>query len=202
MFELTGGRDILTLDRGSATVKVSVESELDEQAFAILLARGEVKQWALALDAEERHVSLARRYYELIYKLETANDRDVEHRLFYLSWISKTRGDLHICEQPAGFVETEKDTGWVDIRTHFEYMGLDLIGSYPYIALSMLDGDNLSLIAAKDMRLREIEGHEIEDEFYPFEWDDEDEYDGEFMELPTEIEFSDRTARMSTVFLR
>lgn len=177
------GRKILTLNQGVATVKISVESELDEQAFGILLARGDVKQWAKALNAEEHHVTLARRDYELIYKLGTAKGRNVEHQMHYMSWISKTRGEVHIYERPIKFVETADHCGWKDIRTHFEYGGLDPVSSYPYITLSVLDDDELSLNAPSVPQNQEVDGYEAEDDFYPFEWNGEDEYDGEFLDL-------------------
>lgn len=169
------GRGILKLDQKTATVKVSVNSELDRQAFAILLARGDIEQWAKALDANQDQMRLARRDYQLVYQLGTALERRVKHEMHFMDWISKMRVELHFLERS---IYSRPGEDWVDIRTHFE-LGFDPLEHYPYIEFSMLDDDEMSADAPD---IGQKDGDEDENGDWIFI--DEEYEDGNFISLP------------------
>jgi len=145
------GRDILTRPQETATVEVSTGSELDEQAFNLILTKSNVEEWTKALETDEGDVRLCRRDYDLIWRLGTADDRGVEHGVYMMDWISKARGQLYIYEKP--IVGSEDDH--TVLREHWQY-GMEvthLEDAYPYL---------------------EFQGNYSED---AESWYDEDEYD-------------------------
>ena len=129
------GRDILTLDQTTASVEVPVESELDEQAFRLILQANDVEEWKKALGSESENVDVCYRDYDLIWHLGTADERHVTHELEFWDWQSKTRGQLYIYE----IGESGKEV----LREHWQYMMNihDLESSYPYIEFFAMEDD-------------------------------------------------------------
>lgn len=121
------GRDILTLDQTTATVEVPVESELDSQAFSLILKENDINEWKKALGNDGENIDVCYRDYDLIWHLGTAEERNVTHGLEFWDWQSKTRGQLYIYEIGGDNKEV--------LREHWQYMmtihGLER--AYPYI---------------------------------------------------------------------
>ena len=130
----TWGRAILKLDQKTATVTIPSNSALDEQAFAILIRHAEIAQWMKALNATYDEAELISAHYDVIYAFGTAEDREVQLGLLWRKWISKTRHELRIGERPVDF-EGDSDEGWDVRHEHWEFMGIDLGASYPYLDL-------------------------------------------------------------------
>ncbi|MCP4495083.1 MAG: DUF4365 domain-containing protein [Gammaproteobacteria bacterium] len=123
-------RKILKLDQKTASVSVSKESQLDAQAFRLILGKSDLEEWKKALGAEEDEVRLCRRDYDLIWHFGTAQVRNVKHRLVFWDWQSKTRGQLYIQER-----ETDSEEEWETLREHWQYL-MDvsqLEDAYPYL---------------------------------------------------------------------
>lgn len=122
------GADVLQLDQESVTVAIPKSSEFDEQAVRLIISANDVDAWTKALETKKESAQLTRRDYSLIWHLGTANERNAEHRVRFMDWITKGRGQLYIQERVA-------DADWEDLREHLQYMlmidGLEQI--YPYI---------------------------------------------------------------------
>ena len=133
------GKDILTLDQATATVYISKESVLDEQAFRLILAESDTEEWKKALGAEEDAVSVCLRDYDLIWHIGTAQDRNVGHKLVFMDWQSKTRGQFYIYERPQ-----DSNDEWHTLRKHLQYMMnvFDLERVYPYLEFYALEDDD------------------------------------------------------------
>lgn len=121
------GRDILTLNQTTAIVEVPIKSELDKQAFRLILQENEIGAWKKALGKDSENVDVCYRDYDLIWYLGTADERNVTHELEFWDWQSKTRSQLYIYE----IGEAGKEV----LREHWQYMMNihDLEISYPYI---------------------------------------------------------------------
>ncbi|WP_394245297.1 DUF4365 domain-containing protein [Halopseudomonas laoshanensis] len=130
----TWGREILTLDQKTATVKVPASSALDKQAFAILLRYADIAQWSKALNADHSDAELIHRDCDLIYAAGTAEERSVEIGVLWTKWLSKMRHEVRVAERPADFAGS-LDDGWEVIREHWQYGGVELEESYPYFKL-------------------------------------------------------------------
>ncbi len=135
------GKEVLSLPQKTATVEVPTKSILDDQAFRLMLKESDIEQWKKILGAEEDEVRVCLRDYELIWHLGTAADRNVEHRIMFMDWQSKTRSQFYIQERP---VDASED--WHTLREHWQFLMnvFHLEGSYPYIeffALDLDDGD-------------------------------------------------------------
>jgi len=130
------GRDILTLNQNTATVKVPTESELDKQAFRLILQENDIEEWKKALGNESEEVDVCYRDYDLIWHLGTAGERNVTHELEFWDWQSKTRSQLYIYEVG----ESSKEV----LREHWQYMMNihQLESSYPYIEFFLKDEPN------------------------------------------------------------
>lgn len=126
------GRRILKLKQKTASIAVSRESLLDEQAFQLILAKSDLEEWKKALGAEDDEIGLCRRDYDLIWHFGTAVERNVEHRFVFWDWQSKTRGQLFIEEKNA-----ESEDEWETLREHWQYkMNISqLEDEYPYLEL-------------------------------------------------------------------
>lgn len=133
------GRAILTLDQKTATVEVDGSSELDEQAFNLILTKNDINEWTKALDTDEESAKLCRRDYDLIWQLGTSDSRNVRHRVMFWDWQSKARGQFYIQEQSTG-----DESKWATLREHWQYMmGVcDLERAYPYLEFFALDTDD------------------------------------------------------------
>lgn len=142
------GKGILENNQKTATVEISKESILDEQAFHLILRNSDVKDCVKALETGEDEVKVCLRDCDLIWHLGTSSDRKVQHRVLFMDWQSKTRGQFYIQER-----STESED-WHVLREHWEYLMSisDLEEGYPYIEFFSL---------------------ESEDEDF---WDDEDDY--------------------------
>lgn len=134
----TWGRGILTLKQKTATVTVPISSVLDEQAFAILLRYADIAQWVKALNAKHTDVELVHRDHDLIYAAGTAKKRSIEIGVLWTKWLSKMRHEVQVAERPTGFAGSLSD-GWVVIREHWQYGGINLGESYPYLSLYAID---------------------------------------------------------------
>ena len=145
------GRNILTLEQNTATVKVPLKSELDRQAFRLILQANDIEEWKKALGSNSENIAVCYRNYNLIWNLGTADERNVTHELEFWDWQSKTRGQLHIYE----VTESGKKT----LREHLQYrMNInELESSYPYIEFFAKDEDKI------DDWLDEEEDNEVPD---------------------------------------
>jgi hypothetical protein len=129
------GRNILTLDQDTAEVEVLTGSVLDASALRIILRESTIESWSRALSVGENDIRLCQRDYKMIWKIGTATERRVEQRFEIYDWQSKTRGEVHIQERPAG----TKD--WAIIRNHWQ-LGLqatDVEEMYPYLDFTPQD---------------------------------------------------------------
>lgn len=126
----TWGRDILTLDQKTASIAISKDSPLDEQAFRLILARSDFEEYRKALGTESNEVRLCVHDYDLIWHIGTAAERHVEHRLVFWDWQSKTRGQLFLQERKA-----DSSDDWLSLREHWQYMMTvsHLHDAYPYL---------------------------------------------------------------------
>ena len=88
----TWGRDVLVLEKSTVSVPVTRESILDDQAFRLILRKSDIEEYKRALGSESANVQFCNRDYDLIWQFGTALERNVEHRLVYWDWQSKTRG--------------------------------------------------------------------------------------------------------------
>jgi hypothetical protein len=130
------GRDILSLDQKTATVHIPTDSELDNQAFYLILVKSDIEEWKKALESEEGNVRLCRRDYNLIWHLGTAEERCVQHRVVFWDWFSKNRSQLYILERAlAG------DTEWENLREHWQaaMSVYNLESEYPYVEFYSLE---------------------------------------------------------------
>lgn len=144
------GNAILKLKQDTCTVNIPKQSILDEQAFNIILKRGNLIEWAKILSASPNEVSICQRDYPVIYRIGTANIRKVEHRLRFIDWQTKTRSEIYIEEK-----SEDKDSKWEIIREHWQYMLMisDLEDVYPYIEFaSICDNDESDWFSEEDER--------------------------------------------------
>lgn len=132
------GRAILTLDQKTVTVEVDGSSELDDQAFGLILTKSDIDEWAKALDTDDESAKLCRRDYDLIWHLGTSDSRNVCHRVIFWHWQSKTRSQFYFQEQSAS-----PESEWTNLRGHWQHMmGVeDLEHTYPYIEFFSLERD-------------------------------------------------------------
>lgn len=128
------GRGILSLDQETAEVEVSASSVLDREALNIILREGTVEEWIKALSADEDHIRLCERDYNIIWRIGTAEGRNVEHRFEIFDWQSKLRGEVHIQER------TRDDKAeWTMVRNHWQLQLGGVHGAeemYPYLDLT------------------------------------------------------------------
>lgn len=124
------GRGVLDLEQETVTVTVSKESPLDRQAFKLLLEHSNFDEWKKALDAEDAELRLCIRDFNLIWHFGTAVGRNVDHRIVFWDWQSKTRAQLFIQER-----SREPDSDWITLREHWQYMTNvdELQEMYPYL---------------------------------------------------------------------
>jgi len=143
------GNNILNLDQETATVYISKESVLDNQAFHLILTESDIEEWKKVLGAEEYKVRVCLRDYNLIWHIGTSDDRNVEIHIVFMDWQSKTRGQFYINER-----KKDSSDEWHTIREHWQYMMnvFDLERAYPYIEFFSLEPEEEDL------------------------WDDEDDY--------------------------
>ncbi len=132
----TWGKAILTLNQKTATVSISKNSVLDEQAFNLLLRQSDVNEWVRALETDEESAQLCRRDYDLIWHFGTAPDRKVKHRVNFWNWQSKTRNQFFIQEKP---IDGKGD--WETLREHWQLQSRasDLEEAYPYLEFFALE---------------------------------------------------------------
>ena len=126
----TWGRKVLTLDQATASVAVSKESRLDDQAFHLILRKSDIEEYRKALGTDSDEVRRCARDYHLIWHIGTAAERQVEHRLVFWDWQSKTRGQLFIEERKA-----DSGANWLPLREHLQHwMDVSQLPDvYPYL---------------------------------------------------------------------
>ena len=133
------GKEIFSLNQKTATVHIPKESVLDEQAFAIILRKGEISTWKKTIGNNSEQMDTCYRDYDLIWLLGSADLRGVSHEIKMWDWQSKVRGQL--------FINEVADDKAIVVREHLQYaMNIhDLENVYPYIEFFSLDGfdDNL-----------------------------------------------------------
>jgi hypothetical protein len=138
MSKISGGRKIFALAQHEVSIEVPCGSALDEQAFRIIMAASDVKEWGRALGDDDESTRLCRRDHDLIWRIGTASERKVVHRVVIFDWQSKTRGEVHFEECAAA------DNDWETIRNHWQYMlsAGDVEGMYPYLEFYVLEEDS------------------------------------------------------------
>lgn len=159
------GRNILTLNQKTVDVEVSAGSPLDDEAFALILRKSTVEEWTKAMSADESHVRLCERDYNVIWRIGTAANRKVEHRFEIFDWRSKTRGEVHIEERAVGGA----DDDWETVRDHWQFM-LQATGvedMYPYLKFTV-DEENEGY-SGDDV-------DELDEDGYRNSWEDDGEY--------------------------
>lgn len=147
------GRKILALKQKTVTVSIPTDSELDEQAFTLILTKSDIEEWKKVLGENEKDVTICLRDYDLIWHFGTAAERKVEHRVVFMDWQSKTRGQFYIQER-----QLKAKGRWHTLREHWQYMMnvFDLEGVYPYVEFSSLEDDS-----AEDWLMEEDEESEV-----------------------------------------
>jgi hypothetical protein len=156
------GKKILSLNQKTVDVQVSAGSVLDEDALGIILRKSTVEQWVKAMSADESHIRLCHRDYNIIWRIGTASVRKVEHRFEIYDWQSKTRGEVHIQERAVG------DAGdWTMVRNHWQFMlrATDVEEMYPYLDFTAAE-------EGEDYRYNGVE--EFDDEGYRNYLDNDD----------------------------
>lgn len=142
------GAGLLALRQKTINVPVSPESKLDSQALDLIARRGTAEEWGRILGADGRDVGLAQRDYQLIWRLATAGERQVEHKVVIRDWQSKLRGEVEFHEKPVA----DDDGKWRAVRAHWQ-LGLrasELEAAYPYVAFGPLDEEEQSNIEFSD----------------------------------------------------
>ena len=124
------GKSILNLSQKTKTVEVPKESVLDEQAFSIILRKGDINQWIKVLEITSDQASLCLRDYQLIFRIGTSVKRGFEQRLRFLDWLTKMRSEMYFEERKKG--STDK---WTIIREHWQSKRFsdELEDMFPYL---------------------------------------------------------------------
>ncbi|HLJ25516.1 MAG TPA: hypothetical protein VKY85_02290 [Candidatus Angelobacter sp.] len=158
------GLKILTLPQKTTDVEVSRGSALDASALRIILRESTIDEWVKAMSADESHIRLCQRDYNVIWRIGTGVERKVEHRFEIFDWQSKTRGEVHIQERAMA------DAGeWTTVRNHWQ-LGLtaaDVEDMYPYLDFTPVEEGEECEYSAID---------EVDDEGYRNYLDDDHEY--------------------------
>lgn len=125
------GEDVFELKQKTVTVRVPLHSVLDEQAIDLILRAGELPLWARITKEASDDLTLVQRDFQLIWRLATAGQRQVEHLLQIVEWQSKLRGEVYFFERSIGA------SGWQEIRGHLQYRlrADDVATAYPYLSL-------------------------------------------------------------------
>ena len=146
-------KSILRLSQKTATVEVPTDNILDEQAFQLILRKGDINQWVKVLEITSDQASLCLRDYQLIYSIGTKRERGYEQRLRFWDWLSKMRSQMY-------FEERKKDSSdkWTIIREHWQSKEIsqDLEDMFPYL-------DFFSLSPKSELTMYEDED---EDEYW------------------------------------
>lgn len=141
--EKTWGNDILTLDQITTTIKIPKSSVLDEQAFQLILRKGDVAQWKSILNTSSKQALTCIRDFNLICKIGEAKDHEFEQKVEVIDWQSKLRGEIYFYER-----QIDSDDDWIKVRGHWQYMLSidDLEDEYPYLTFepNFEDEDDLS----------------------------------------------------------
>lgn len=133
------GKGVYELAQKSITVKVPTSSILDQTAFDLLLRRGDAQEWSRVLTAEPDEIHFCQRDFSVIWRLGTATERQVEHRVEVTDWQSKLRGEVEISERS---VDPDADNlDWEPVREHWQYMLTmrDIESAYPYLSFTPFD---------------------------------------------------------------
>ena len=128
------GKEIFSLNQKTATVHIPKESTFDEQAFSVILRKGEISTWKKTIGNNSEQMDTCYRDCNLIWLLGSANLRGVSHEIKIWDWQSKVRGQL--------FINEVADDKAILVREHLQYaMNIhDLENVYPYIEFYSLDG--------------------------------------------------------------
>lgn len=132
------GPSIAHVNTKTATIQINLSSILDDQAFRLILRKGQVDSWRKLFNLTNDEVHQCQRDFELIYQLGTAASRSVQIQLHFIDWISKTRSELYFKEYAV-----DHDTDPVELRSHWQYMMSmgDLEDAYPYLDFEPLSED-------------------------------------------------------------
>lgn len=140
------GNNIFSLSSKTVTVVIPKQSELDEQAFYLILKKGTIDEWKNILQADEESAKLIARDCNVIYAIGRGSAQGVEYRMTIKEWISKLRSEVYIYE----IRQAEDKDNKKCIRTHWEFMA-DVSNNftimYPYLdfyrAEDSLDVDDI-----------------------------------------------------------
>jgi len=166
------GKAILHDKRNTRIIKLDKDSILDEQAFKLIIKKGDISEWQKAIQEKPEVVKICIKDYNLIWHLKRSIDEKSIFKVEFLDWQSKTRSEMYIKEQ----INNE----WCAIRAELKYMSAlkDLENTYPYLEfISNIDedylewDDNEDTVKYKFESGVEIEGINASDEYHHFEFE-------------------------------
>ena len=108
-------KSILNLSQKTKTVEVPKASVLDEQAFSIILRKGDIDQWIKVLEITSDQANLCLRDYQLIFSIGTSEKRGFEQRLRFWDWLTKMRSQMYFEERKKGSADK-----WTIIREYWQ----------------------------------------------------------------------------------
>ena len=133
------GDEILQDSRKTIPIEVRKDSELDRQAFYLILIDNNVKAWKSRIHADEKYAYIFFRDADLIARLADAAKRKCEYTLVLRQYISKTRSEVYFLERQHG----QKDPQMV--RSHWQFMMPSIEDVFPYLSLApCVDEDDAS----------------------------------------------------------
>lgn len=109
------GDKIFEIKTKTLSISVSSNSQLDEQAFNLILDEGKIEQWREFIDLESKEIHYCIRDFGLIYNLGDSNNNIKENILYLKDWISKTRTELEFCQ-------LQENNTQCTIWRHIEFM--------------------------------------------------------------------------------
>lgn len=123
------GDKILSEKKKTLTIHIDKKSELDAQAFKLMLRKQSISAWQTRIAEGEQHAAVFFRDANLIKRISSAPERGIWMSFVDRKYGSKTRTEVHFLEVP--------DSGIGDavmIHQHWQYMmEEDLVGTFPYL---------------------------------------------------------------------
>jgi hypothetical protein len=117
------------LKQEKVTLKVPTSSILDEHALDLIVRESDQEAWSRALGVEPLIAKQCLRDHQLIWRMGSARERKVEHRVQYRAWISKRRTTLDFEERTASTPQ------WVTVRAHWalSFPWPEVEAAYPFM---------------------------------------------------------------------
>lgn len=125
------GDQILTEKRKTISVKIAKESQLDSQAFSLLLRNHNLKAWQKRIHDDEDFAAVFFRDGNLIKHIGSAEERGVEIVFLLRKYGSKTRSEVYILERPIDGSGEE-----IGIHVHWHFFMPDPEAVFPYLYLT------------------------------------------------------------------